>query len=76
MSSGNNDFAILCWFYYPGLVVVVVVVLVLVLVLVEVVVVVGTYSQHSVIEISCHLPTVGFFLLKIKEPATTLPLPS
>jgi hypothetical protein len=53
-------------------------VLVLVLVLVELVVVVdvGMYSQHSDIAISCHFPTVGFFLLKIKEPATTLLLPS
>jgi hypothetical protein len=63
-------------------VVVVVVVLELVDVVVEVVigatvvVVVVVGLQHSYVKISCHLPTLGFFFLRTKLPATTLPLPS
>jgi hypothetical protein len=41
---------------------------------VVVVVVVGL--QHSYAGISTHLPTLGFFLLRIRLPATILPLPS
>ena len=32
--------------------------------------------QHTYAGISCHLPTLGIFCLKIKLPATTLPEPS
>jgi len=56
--------------FYPADVVVVVVVGVTVVV----VVVVGL--QHSYAGISTHLPTLGFFLLSIRLPATILPLPS
>jgi hypothetical protein len=51
-----------------------VVVLVVVGGTVVVVVVVGL--QHSYAGISTHLPTLGFFLLRIRLPATILPLPS
>lgn len=43
-------------------------------VVVDEVVVVGL--QHSYATISFHLPTFGIFLLRIKLPGTTLPLPS
>jgi hypothetical protein len=51
-----------------------VVVVVVVGTAVVVVVVVGL--QHSYAVISCHLPTFGLFLLRIKLPATTRPLES
>lgn len=51
-----------------------VVVLVVVGGTVVVVVVVGL--QHSYAGISTHLPTLGFFLLRMRLPATILPLPS
>jgi hypothetical protein len=50
------------------------VVLVVVGATVVVVVVVGL--QHSYAGTSFHLPTLGLFLLRIKLPATILPLPS
>ena len=51
-----------------------VVVVVVVLLVLLVVVVVGL--QHSYAGISTHLPTLGFFLLRMRLPATILPLPS
>ena len=57
-----------------GAVVVVVVVLLVVLLVLLVVVVVGL--QHSYAGISIHLPTLGFFLLRIRLLGTILPVPS
>jgi hypothetical protein len=41
-----------------------------------VVVVLGTKLQHSFAGISTHLPTLGFFLLRIRLLGTILPVPS
>jgi hypothetical protein len=77
ISSGNNDFNAI--YYYTVVVVVVVVgatVVVVVVVGAAVVVVVVVGLQHSYVTISCHLPTLGLLLRRIKLPATTLPCPS